>query len=114
MALRRSLTALAGLALMATTMASLAAPASADIVAPNDNGGDVLPPPPLAPVSTSGLPSWAVLAIVAGTIMLAVATTLITLAITRNRLPRAVEATPGGTHPQVVDLDPAAEALGRR
>ena len=113
MTLRRILTSLFGLALAATTITALAPAASAHIVAPPD-GGDSVPAPPLPVPNSSGLPTWAIVAIVVGTIMVAAATTLVTLAVARTRQPRPFQTTPGTAQPHTVELDPAAETLQAR
>jgi len=66
-------------AFLGTLLLPLAAPAAAAAPRPTEPPAGPPPPPPAGP--TPGLPLWAVLVIVGGTITLAAATTLITLAL---------------------------------
>src|SRR5215470_12266063 len=86
-AARRALTALAAL-LLSLAAAAVMAPAASATPAPSEPPPGPPPPPPTLP--PAGLPLWAVLVIVGGTIALAAATTLITLALhpTATRGPR--------------------------
>jgi hypothetical protein len=97
----RALTVLCGLLL---SFAVVAPPASATEPPPG-------PPPPPPAVTAPGLPLWAVLVILGGTITLAAATTLITLALhstaTRHR-PRPPARTPAKARHQ--PLPPARPA----
>jgi len=80
---RRTLTSLSGLAVFLAPAAGLAAAAPGRTL-PEPSGTPVPPPPP-ATAAPAHLPLWAVVAIVAGTVALSVATTLITLAVERMR-----------------------------
>jgi hypothetical protein len=87
---RRALTALAGLAVSLTAAIGLAPAASASLPSP---GPPVPPPPPpTSATAPAHLPLWAVVAMVAATVVLAVATTLITLAVERLRRARHTPA----------------------
>jgi hypothetical protein len=77
---RRTLTTLSGLAVFLTAAIGLA-PAASAIRLPPPGGGGVPPLPPPATTAAAHFPLWAVTAIVAATIALSIATTLITLAI---------------------------------
>jgi hypothetical protein len=94
-AARRALTVLGALLL---SPAAIAPAASATPAPPEPPVG---PPPPPA-VSTPGLPLWAVLVILGGTIALSAATTLITLALQptsrRRPQPPAPTAPPRASH----------------
>jgi hypothetical protein len=68
-------------AVLAGTPAALASPRPAP-----DGGG--LPPPPPPVTAAAHLPLWAIAAIVAATVVLSVATTLITLSVERARQAR--------------------------
>ena len=93
-ALRRSLTLTSLLAITAVSLTALAPAASAHNVAPPDNGKSVVTQT-VDPVTTvtSGLPLWAILAVIAGAIFTATATTLITLAVARGRHPAVTRQT---------------------
>jgi hypothetical protein len=94
-AARRALTVLGALLL---SLAAATPAASATPAPPEPPPG--LPPPPPA-VEAPGLPLWAVLVILGGTIALAAATTLITLALhpTATRGPRPPARTPAMAQP---------------
>lgn len=77
-AARRALTVLGALLLPLAAAAAAAPSASAT---PQPSEPPAGPPPPPPAVTAPGLPLWAVLVIVGGTITLATATTLITLAL---------------------------------
>jgi len=80
-------------AVLAATPAALAAPRP-----PPDGGG---PPPPPPPVTAAAhLPAWAVAAIVIATVVLSVATTLITLSVDRTRHARRTPAMAAAAEPQ--------------
>jgi len=103
-AARRALTALAALLLSLAAATAVAPPASATEPPPG-------PPPPPPAVPPAGLPLWAVLVIVGGTIALAAATTLITLALhptVTRRGPRPPARTPAKARHQ--PLPPARPA----
>ena len=87
----------AGLAVAA--IASLAgAPAALAGVLPPPGGAvtDPIPPPPPPAPPAAHLPLWAVVAIVAATAVLSVATTLITLALEHRRRARRTPAATAG------------------
>jgi len=88
---RRALTALAGLAVILTTAIGLAPAASARPWPPPDLPAPPPPPPPAA-AAPAHLPLWAVVAMVAATVVLSVATTLITLAVEHMRRVRHTSA----------------------
>jgi hypothetical protein len=77
---RRTLTTLSGLAVFLTAAIGLA-PAASAIRLPPPGGGGAPPLPPPATAAAAHFPLWAVTAMVAATIALSIATTLITLAI---------------------------------
>ena len=79
---RRAFTALAGLAVILTTAIGLAPAAWARPWPPTDL--PVPPPPPPPATAPAHLPLWAVVAMVAATVVLSVATTLITLAVEQH------------------------------
>ena len=93
----RALTIAGGLLLSLAVAAAVAPAASATLAPPEPPVG---PPPPPPTVTAPGLPLWAVLVIVGGTITLSAATTLIILALhpaLTGRRPRspARATTPG-------------------
>jgi hypothetical protein len=102
----------AGLAVAA--IASLAgAPAALAGVLPPPGGAvtDPVPPPPPPAPAAAHLPLWAVVAIVAGTAVLSVATTLITLALEHRRRARHTPAAAGlqpGAQPPSATAEPPA------
>jgi len=77
---RRTLTALSGLAVLLTAAIGLA-PAASAIRLPPPGGGGAPPPPPPPTTAAAHFPLWAVIAIVAATVVLSIATTLITLSL---------------------------------
>ena len=90
----------AGLAVAA--IASLAgAPAALAGVLPPPGGAvtDPVPPPPPPAAAAAYLPLWAVVAIVAATAVLSVATTLITLALEHRHRARRTPASAPGPQP---------------
>ena len=90
----------AGLAV--TALASLAgAPAALAGPLPPPGGAvtDPIPPPPPPAPAAAHLPLWAVVAIVAATAVLSVATTLITLALEHRRRARRTPAATAGAPP---------------
>jgi hypothetical protein len=95
---RRAFTALAGLAVILTTAIGLAPPAWARPWPPTDLPA---PPPPPAAAAPAHLPLWAVVAMVAATVVLSVATTRITLAVEHMRRARHTPAV-------AADLPPVA------
>ena len=98
-AARRAVTILGALPLSLAAVAAVAPPASATLPPPEPPPGPS-PPPPALPAP--GLPLWAVLVIVGGTITLAAATTLVTLALQpghRCKPPQPTHTTPArATH----------------
>jgi len=86
---RRTLTSLSALAVFLAPEIGLAAAAPGRL-SPQPSGAPVPPPPSTA--APAHLPLWAVVAIVAGTMVLSVATTLITLAVERMRRTRRTPA----------------------
>src|SRR5215467_9881677 len=87
---RWTLTSLTGLAVFLAPTVRLAAAAPGRL-SPKPSGTPVPPPPPSTAVPAH-LPLWAVVAMVAGTAVLSVATTLITLAVERMRRTRCTPA----------------------
>jgi hypothetical protein len=108
-AARRALTALAALPLPLAAAAATAPAASATPPPPEPPPG---PPPPPPVVPPPGLPLWAVLVIVGGTIALAAGTTLITLAL-RPTAPGRWPRRPARTPPAVRSQPPAASQARR-
>jgi len=108
--------ALTGPAVFLAPAAGLAAAAPGGLL-PEPSGTPVPPPPP-ATAAPAHLPLWAVVALVAGTVALAVATTLITLAIEHIRQARRTPAAepepstsaaePDNTHTEVPHSPPHA------
>jgi hypothetical protein len=88
---RRTLTTLSGLAVFLTVAIGFAPAASATHVPPGAPG--VPPPPPPPPAAAAAhFPLWAVIAIVAATVVLSVATTLVTLSLEQMRRARSTPA----------------------
>jgi hypothetical protein len=88
---RRTLTTLSGLAVFLTAAIGLAPAASATHVPPGAPGVPAPPPPPTPPVEAH-FPLWAVIAIVTATVVLSVATTLVTLSLEQMRRARRTPA----------------------
>jgi hypothetical protein len=115
-AARRALTVLGALLLALTAATAVAPAASATLPPPEPPVG---PPPPPPVVTPPGLPLWAVLVILAGTITLAAATTLITLALHpaatwgRPRTPARPPADPVAGPADAPHSPSAARARGR-
>ena len=84
--------AVAALASLAGAPAALAGP----LPPPGGAVTDPVPPPPPPPPAAAYLPLWAVVAIVAATAVLSVATTLITLALEHRRRARRTPAATAG------------------
>jgi hypothetical protein len=104
---RRPLTVLGGLAVILTTAIGLAPAALASLPPPAHSAAPAPPPPPPPPAAASAhFPLWAVIAMVAATVVLSVATTLITLAAEHLRRARHTPAAAAG--PQPVPPGPAA------
>ena len=89
---RQAFTALAGLAALLTLAIGFAPAASASPWPPPEPSVPPPPPPPPAAAAPAHLPLWAVVAIVAATVVLSVATTLITLAAEHIRRARHTPA----------------------
>ena len=88
--------AVAALASLAGAPAALAGPLPPPGGAVTD---PIPPPPPPSPSAAAHLPLWAVVAIVAATAVLSVATTLITLALEHRRRARRTPASAPGPQP---------------
>jgi hypothetical protein len=104
---RRTLTTLSGLAAFITAAIGLAPAASATHVPP-PGGGGAPPPPPPATTAAAHFPLWAIIAMVAATVVLSVATTLITLSLEHLRRDRRTPAAAAG--PQASAQTPPATA----
>ena len=87
--------AVAALASLAGTPAALAGP----LPPPGGAVTDPVPPPPPSPPAAAYLPLWAVVAIVAATAVLSVATTLITLSLEHRLRGRRTPASAPGALP---------------
>ena len=98
--IRRALTTLSGLAVFLTVAIGFAPAASAIRLPPPGGGGAPLPPPP-STTAAAHFPLWAVIAVVAATVVLSVATTLVTLSLPHLRRARRTPA---------VAADPQAHA----
>jgi len=85
------LAALSGLAVFLTAGIGLAPAALAALPPPEPSFAPVPPPPPAA-VVPAHFPLWAIVAIVAATVILSVATTLITLSLEHMRRARHTPA----------------------
>jgi hypothetical protein len=102
--------------LAVTAIASLAgAPAALAVPLPPPGGAvtDPVPPPPPPAPAAAYLPLWAVVAIVAATAVLSVATTLITLSLEHRlrgrRTPASVPGAPPGVPTRPATAEPPAE-----
>jgi hypothetical protein len=111
---RRALTTVSVLAVFLITAIGLAPAASATHVPPGAPG--VPPPPPPPPPSTTAaahFPLWAVIAIVAATVVLSVATTLVTMSLEQmrraRRTPAAVAEPQAGAQIPSTTAEPEAE-----
>ena len=91
----------AAMAFLGGAPAALAVP-----LPPPDGGGPALPPPP--PTAAAYLPLWAVVAIVTATVVLSVATTLVTLSLEQMRRSRRTPTT--AADPQARASIPSATA----
>ncbi len=94
---------LTGFAAFLATAIGLAPVASAAYLPPNPAGRSTGPPLPSAATTVAQLPVALILTMAAGTVFLSVATTLITLALTRlrdHRLLTAQEAQAGEAEPR--------------
>ena len=94
---RRTLTTLSGLAVFLTAAVSLA-PAASAVRLPPPGGGGAPPPPPPSTTAAAHFPLWAVIAIVAATVVLSVATTLVTLSL--EQMHRARHTSAAAAEPQ--------------
>ncbi len=88
---RQALTALGGLAVFLTPAIGLA-PAAPVRPPPEPSTPPVPPPPPPSTAAPAHFPLWAIVAMVAATVVLSVATTLITLAVEHMRRARHTPA----------------------
>jgi hypothetical protein len=89
------ITSLGGLASFMAIAIGLAPAASAINVPPPGMSGATVAPPPLPPTATTvpaHLPLWAIVTMIAATVVLSVATTLITLSLARLRWVRRAPA----------------------
>ena len=102
---RRTLTALSGLAAFLTAAIGLAPTASATLPPPEPSAAPVPPPPPPVTVAAH-FPPWAIAAMLAATIVLSVATTLITLALEHTRWARREAAAIPEPHASTPGRDP--------
>jgi hypothetical protein len=112
---RRTLTALSGVAIFTTAAIGLAPAASATYLPPGPPAAPPSPPPPLPPPPTTAaahFPLWAVAAMVVATVVLSVATTLITLSLDHmrraRRTPAAVAEPEAGVPASATTAEPAA------
>jgi hypothetical protein len=106
---RRSLTISGGLGAFLAAAIGLAPAASATHVPPGPPVAPPAPPPPTAITTMAAhFPLWAVTAIVAATVVLSVATTLVTLAI--EHMHRARRASAAMAQPQAGVGTPSATA----
>jgi hypothetical protein len=111
---RRTLTTLSGLAALLTAAIGLAPAASAIRLPPPGGGGAPAPPPPPA-TAAAHFPLWAVIAIVAATVVLSVATTLVTLSLEHlhraRRTPAATAEPQAGHTTPTTTAEPGAEQV---
>ena len=109
---RRMITTLSGLALFLTAAIGLAPAASAALPPPAPSAAPVPPPPP-ATAAPAHFPLWAIVAIVAATIVLSVATTLITLSLEHmhraRHTPAAAPELPAGSPSPFTTPEPEDE-----
>jgi len=102
-----------GFVIVVTLVSGLAPAASAHNVVPNE-GGSAPATRTAAPATaaTATLPLWVILAIIAGAMLVAAATTVVVLAVDRTHHPHTVAAGPGPEPEMILDLDdPAIEVL---
>jgi len=114
---RRSLTISGGLGVFLAAVIGLAPAASATHVPPGPPVAPPVPPPPPAVTTVAAhFPLWAVIAIVAATVVLSVATTLVTLAIEHmhraRRTPAAMAPPQAGAQAPSATAEPEAEPAG--
>jgi hypothetical protein len=88
---RRMITACGGLAVFLAAAIGLASAASATPAPPEPSVAPIPPPPPIT-TAPAHFPLWAVAAMVAATVVLSVATTLITLSLEHMRWARRTSA----------------------
>ena len=109
---RRALTTLSGLGVFLTVAIGFVPAASAIRLPPPGGGGAPLPPPP-STTAAAHFPLWAVMAIVAATVVLSVATTLVTLSLEQmrraRRTPAAVAEPQAGTQVPSSTAEPESE-----
>jgi hypothetical protein len=105
---RQTLTTFSGLAAFLIAAIGLAPAASATHVPPGAPGVP-LPPPPPPPTVSAHFPLWAVIAIVAATVVLSVATTLVTLSLVHLRRARHTPAAAGAPEASAQAPSTAAE-----
>ena len=103
---RRTLTTLGGLGVFLTAAIGLAPAAWATFPPPEP---PVAPPSPPPAAAAAHFPPWAVVAMVAGVVVLSVATTLITLSLDHLRRARRMSAA-AATEPPAVAPTPATTA----
>ena len=100
--------AVAALASLAGAPAALANP----LPPPGGAVTDPVPPPPPSPPAAAHLPLWAVVTIVAATVVLSVATTLITLSLEHRlrgrRTPASAPGAPPGAPTRPATAEPPA------
>jgi len=111
---RRAFTTLSGLAGFLTVAIGFAPVAWATHVPPGAPGVPPPPPPPPPPAAAAAhFPLWAVIAIVAATVVLSVATTLVTLSLEQmrraRRTPAAVAEAHAGAQVPSTTAEPEAE-----
>jgi hypothetical protein len=104
---RRTLTTLSGLAVFLTAAIGLAPAASAALPPPEPPAPVPSPPPPIT--VPAHLPLWAIIAIVAATVVLSVATTLVTLSLEQMRRARYAPAAAAEPRAGVQTLSATAE-----
>jgi hypothetical protein len=102
---RQTLTTLSGLAIFLTAAIGLAPTASATLPPPEPSIAPVSPPPPPT-AAPAHFPLWAIVTILAATVALSVATTLVTLTLHHMRRARRTPA--AVTEPQAGARTPAA------
>jgi hypothetical protein len=109
---RRTLAALGGLAAFLTAAIGLAPAASAALPPPEPSAAPVPPPPPTA--APTHFPLWAIVAMVAVTVVLSVATTLITLSLEHLRQARRTQAAAAETQASTPSPVTTPEAEARQ
>jgi hypothetical protein len=108
---RRTLTVLSGLAVFLTAAIGLASAASAALPPPEPSAP--VPPPPPTAAAPAPFPLWAIVTIVAATVILSIATTLVTLALEHmrqaRRTPAATTESQAGGQVTIATAEPEAE-----